>query len=101
MVNLEARKPAGEWKKAAGESYAHVVQGSEDEPPLGLGFEKVPSITLLMRQLKLTRFRGHRTVWVQGVHDGQDKIALRSRVPSPDGGTSARRPYARGTGYGV
>ena len=26
--------------------------------------------------LKLTRFRGHRTVWVRGVHDGQDKIAL-------------------------
>jgi hypothetical protein len=26
--------------------------------------------------LKLTRFRGHRTVCVQG--DGQDKIALRS-----------------------
>jgi Transposase, Mutator family len=30
------------------------------------------------RSLKLTRFRGHRTVWVQGVHDGQDKIALRT-----------------------
>jgi transposase len=44
--------------------------------------------------VKLTRFRGRRTVWVQGVHDGQDKIALRSRVPSPDGGTGARRPYA-------
>ena len=29
-------------------------------------------------RLKLTRFRGHRTVWVQGVHDGQDKIALRT-----------------------
>ena len=29
-------------------------------------------------RVKLTRFRGHRTVWVQGVHDGQDKIALRS-----------------------
>jgi hypothetical protein len=29
-------------------------------------------------QVKLTRFRGHRTVWVQGVHDGQDKIALRT-----------------------
>jgi hypothetical protein len=28
--------------------------------------------------LKLTRFRGHRTVWVQGVHDGQDEIALRT-----------------------
>jgi hypothetical protein len=28
--------------------------------------------------VKLTRFRGHRSVWVQGVHDGQDKIALRT-----------------------
>jgi NADPH2:quinone reductase len=28
--------------------------------------------------LKLPRFRGHRTVCVQGVHDGQDKIALRT-----------------------
>ena len=30
------------------------------------------------RGVKLTRFRGHRTVCVQGVHDGQDKIALRT-----------------------
>jgi hypothetical protein len=29
-------------------------------------------------ELKLTRFRGHRTVCVQEVHDGQDTIALRS-----------------------
>ena len=50
VVNLEVRKPAGKWEKVAGESYAHVVQGSEDEPPHGLGFEKVPSITLLMQQ---------------------------------------------------
>jgi hypothetical protein len=50
VVNLEVRKPAGKWEKVAGESYTHVVQGSEDEPPRGLGFEKVPSITLLMRQ---------------------------------------------------
>ena len=28
--------------------------------------------------LKLPRFRGHQTVCVQGVHDGEDKIALRS-----------------------
>jgi hypothetical protein len=28
------------------------------------------------QKVKLTRFRGHRTVCVQGVHDGQDKIAL-------------------------
>ena len=50
VVNLEVRKPAGKWEKVAGESYAHVVQGSEDEPPHGLGFEKVPTITLLMQQ---------------------------------------------------
>jgi hypothetical protein len=43
--------------------------------------------------LKLTRFRGHRTVCVQGVHDGQDEIAVCTRIPSPDGGTGARRPY--------
>ena len=42
VVNLEVRKPAGKWEKVADESYAHVVQGSEDEPPRGLGFEKVP-----------------------------------------------------------
>ena len=50
VVNLEVRKPAGKWEKVAGESYTHVVQGSEDELPRGLGFEKVPSITLLMHQ---------------------------------------------------
>jgi hypothetical protein len=50
VVSLEVRKPGGKWEKVAGESYARVVQGSEDEPPRGLGFEKVPSITLLMQQ---------------------------------------------------
>ena len=50
VVNLEVRKPAGKWEKVAGESYAQIVQGSEDEPPRGLGFEKVPTITLLMQQ---------------------------------------------------
>jgi hypothetical protein len=50
VVNLEVRKPAGKWEKVAGESYARVVQGSEDELPRGLGFEHVPTITLLMQQ---------------------------------------------------
>jgi len=26
--------------------------------------------------VKLPRFRGHRTIWVRGVHDGQDKSSL-------------------------
>jgi len=50
VVNLEVRKPTGKWEKIAGASYAHVEQGSDDELPRGLGFEKVPSITLLMQQ---------------------------------------------------
>ena len=50
VVNLEVRKPAGKWEKVGGESYSHVVSGSEDEPPRGLGFYKVPSIAGLMRE---------------------------------------------------
>ena len=50
VVTLEVRKPAGKWEKVAGESYARIVGGSEDELPHGLGFEKVPTITLLMQQ---------------------------------------------------
>jgi hypothetical protein len=50
VVNLEVRKPAGKWEKVAGGSYANVVQGSADEPPRGLGFEEIPSFSLLMQQ---------------------------------------------------
>ena len=50
VVSLEVRKPAGKWEKVASESYARIAPGSEDEPPRGLGFEKVPSVTLLMQQ---------------------------------------------------
>jgi hypothetical protein len=50
VVNLEVRKPAGKWEKVATESYAHVMQGVEEELPHGLGLEKVPSITLLMQR---------------------------------------------------
>jgi hypothetical protein len=30
----------------------------------------------LAKLVKLPRFRGHRTIWVRGVHDGQDKSSL-------------------------
>ena len=49
VANLEVRKPAGKWEKVAGTSYGEVTPGLEDEPPRGLGFEKVPSITRLMQ----------------------------------------------------
>ena len=50
VANLEVRKPAGKWEKVAGESYAKVVQDTEDGLPRGLGFEKAPSITMLMQE---------------------------------------------------
>ncbi len=50
VANLEVRKPAGKWEKVAGERYLNVVEDSEGAPPRGLGFEKVPSITMLMQK---------------------------------------------------
>jgi hypothetical protein len=50
VANLEVRKPAGKWEKVGGESYSRVLHDSEDGLPRGLGFEKVPSITLLMQE---------------------------------------------------
>jgi hypothetical protein len=50
VANLEVRKPAGKWEKVAGGSYGDIAPGAEDEPPRGLGFEKLPSITMLMQQ---------------------------------------------------
>ena len=50
VANLEVRKPAGKWEKVAGESYPNVMRDPEDGPPRGLGFEKVPSITMLMQK---------------------------------------------------
>jgi hypothetical protein len=50
VASLEVRKPAGKWEKVAGESYAKVVEDSEHGLPRGLGFEKVPSISMLMQE---------------------------------------------------
>lgn len=49
VVNLEVRKPAGKWEKVAGQAYAAVTPGDDDAPPQGLGFEKVPSLGMLMQ----------------------------------------------------
>jgi transposase len=40
----------------------------------------------------LTRFRGHRNICVEGVHDVEDETTLYARISSPDGRTGARRP---------
>ncbi len=50
VANLEVRKPAGKWEKVAGGSYGDIEPGEDGEMPHGLGFEKLPSITMLMQQ---------------------------------------------------
>ncbi len=52
VVNLEVKQPAGKWEKISGESYAKVRLDPETGLPQGLGFEKIPSFSLLMRDNK-------------------------------------------------
>jgi hypothetical protein len=49
VVSLEVRK-ATKWEKVASAKYEDVMLDADGERVLGLGFEKVPSITMLMRE---------------------------------------------------
>jgi hypothetical protein len=49
VVTLEVRK-ATRWEKVASAKYEDVVLDDDGERILGLGFEKVPSIVMLMRE---------------------------------------------------
>lgn len=49
VVSLEVRK-ATKWDKVASARYEDVTLDDDDERILGLGFEQVPSITMLMRE---------------------------------------------------
>lgn len=50
VATLEIRKPAGKWEKIASTAYAQVTPDEQDGPPHGLGFETVPSLTMLMQE---------------------------------------------------
>jgi hypothetical protein len=52
VVNLEVKKPAGKWEKVAGAAYGKIEPDEEGGPPVGLGFEKIPSFSMLMRENK-------------------------------------------------
>jgi hypothetical protein len=49
VVSLEVRK-ATKWEKVASAKYEDVALDEDGERVLGLGFEKVPSISMLMRE---------------------------------------------------
>ena len=52
VVHVEVKKPAGKWEKVSGESYAKIQADPETGMPQGLGFERIPSFTSLMRANK-------------------------------------------------
>ena len=62
MATLEIRKPAGKWEKVASTAYSKGTPGTEDGPPQGLGFELVPSLSMLMQdnrdQMVFARMNG-------------------------------------------
>jgi hypothetical protein len=52
VVILEVKKPAGKWEKMASAAYAAITMDEETERPTGLGFEKIPSFSMLMQANK-------------------------------------------------
>ena len=52
VVNVEVKKPSGAWQKVSGAAYAQVMADPETGIPLGLGFETIPSFSMLMRENK-------------------------------------------------
>ena len=50
VVNLEVKKPAGKWEKISGESYGRIAADPDTGVPQGLGFEKIPSFSMLMQE---------------------------------------------------
>ena len=49
VATLEVKRPAGKWDKVASEPYARIMADPDTGIPLGLGFEKIPSFTMLMQ----------------------------------------------------
>jgi len=49
VVSLEVRK-ATKWEKVDSAKYDDILMDEDGERVLGLGFEKIPSIAMLMRQ---------------------------------------------------
>jgi hypothetical protein len=49
VVSLEVKKPAGKWEKFSSAAYAAITMVAESDWPTGLGFEKIPSFSMLMQ----------------------------------------------------
>ncbi len=52
VVTLEIKKPAGKWDKVSSASYAKLAADPDTGQPQGLGLEKIPGLSMLMRENK-------------------------------------------------
>ena len=52
IVNIEVKKPSGKWEKVSGETYGRIQADPETGTPRGLGFDRIPSFSMLMRDNK-------------------------------------------------
>lgn len=52
VVSVEVKKPAGKWEKFSSVAYAQIQMDPETNRPVGLGFEKIPSFSMLMQENK-------------------------------------------------
>lgn len=50
VASLEVKKPAGKWEKIGSAKYADIKMAEEADWPAGLGFETIPSLSMLMRE---------------------------------------------------
>ena len=76
-VRARASRAPGHQADFQHEGHVAAPGHPERGPPQGSPYGGSPDDlfkTARYRAMKLTRFRGHRTVCVQGVHDGQDVI---------------------------
>lgn len=52
VAGIEVKKPAGKWEKISSAAYNQIQPDAETDRPLGLGFEKIPSFSMLMQDNK-------------------------------------------------
>jgi hypothetical protein len=52
VVGIEVKKPAGKWEKISSAPYQAIQPDAETDRPVGLGFEKIPSFSMLMQENK-------------------------------------------------
>ncbi|MDD2704690.1 MAG: hypothetical protein PHU07_05070 [Acidocella sp.] len=52
VATLEVKKPAGKWEKFGSAAYGDIQMDPEHDRPLGLGFEKLHSFSMLMQENK-------------------------------------------------